>query len=194
MQRLLLVLLLVVPCTLAQEGLREYKLLATAKTSTTQKEMNDAGAEGYRYAGMMGGETAFGGKEVVTIMERTPDAHPGRYRYKLLATNKTSTMQRELQDAGEEGYEYKGQSVFETAFGGREVVVILELDREAKQRPRYEYKLLATNRTSTMQKEISRAAKDGFVFVGVTVGETAAGGNEVVTILRRVAPAISAGE
>lgn len=193
MQRLLLVLFLVVPFTLAQEPLREYKLLATSKTSTTQKEMNEAGAEGYRYAGMMGGETAFGGKEVVTIMERTPESQPGRYRYKLLATSKTSTMQRELEDAGEEGYEYKGQSVFETAFGGREVVVILELDREAKQRPRYEYKLLSTNRTSTMQKEISRAARDGYAFVGVTVGETAAGGNEVVTILRRVAPTTSAG-
>jgi hypothetical protein len=170
---------------LAQQAAPEYKLLATAKTSTTQKEMNEASAEGYRFAGVMGGETAFGGKEVVTIMQRHPDSAPGRYKYKLLATNRTSTMQRELQDAGDDGYEYKGQTVFETAFGGREVVVILELDREQRERPRFEYKLLATNKTSTMQKELQQSAKAGFEFVGLTVGETAAGGHEVVTILRR---------
>jgi hypothetical protein len=161
--------------------------LATQKTSTTQKEMNQASALGFRFAGVMGGDTAFGGKEVVTIMQRNAAAaeSPGRYKYRLLATNRTSTMQRELQDAGDDGYEFKGQTVFETAFGGREVVVILEQDREAKDRPRFEYKLLATNRTSTMQKELTQAAKEGFQFVGLTVGETAAGGNEVVTILRR---------
>jgi hypothetical protein len=164
----------------------EYKLLATSKTSTTQKELNQASEEGFRFAGVMGGETAFGGKEVVTIMQRTADSPRGRYKYKLLATNRTSTMQRELQEAGDDGYEYKGQTVFETAFGGREVVVILERDRDAKQPPRYEYKLLATNKTSTMQKELQQSAREGFEFVGVTVAETAAGGHEVVSILRRV--------
>lgn len=163
----------------------EYKLLATSKTSTTQKELNQASEEGFRFAGVMGGETAFGGKEVVTIMQRTADSPRGRYKYKLLATNRTSTMQRELQEAGDDGYEYKGQTVFETAFGGREVVVILERDRDAKQPPRYEYKLLATNKTSTMQKELQQSAREGFEFVGVTVAETAAGGHEVVSILRR---------
>jgi hypothetical protein len=163
----------------------EYKLLATNKTSTTQKELNEASEQGFRFAGVMGGETAFGGKEVVTIMHRTGDAARGRYRYKLLATSKTSTMQRELQEAGDDGYEYKGQTVFESAFGGKEVVVILERDGEAKALPRYEYKLLATSKTSTMQKELTQSARDGFEFVGVTVGETALGGHEVVSILRR---------
>ena len=50
---------------------------------------------------------------------------------------------------------------------------------------RYEYRLLATNKTSTMQKELNEAGAAGFSFVGVTVGETALGGKEVVSILRR---------
>ena len=41
---------------------------------------------------------------------------------------------------------------------------------------RYEYKLLATSKTGTMQKELSEAGSAGFEFVGVTVGETAFGG------------------
>jgi hypothetical protein len=163
----------------------EYKLLATQKTSTTQKEMQEAAELGFRFGAVMGGQTAFGGKEVVTIMHRTIGDKKNRFTYRLLATRKTSTMQKELQELGNEGFEYKGQTVFETAFGGKEVVVILELDRDVPERPRYEYKLLATKKTGTMQKELADAGAQGFDFVGVTVGETSFGGNEVVSILRR---------
>lgn len=164
----------------------EYKVLATKKTSTMLKEMNEAASYGYRFGGVMGGETAFGGNETVVIMLKEANAPAKqRYRYMLLATNKTSTMQKELQAAGEEGFEYKGQTVFETTFGGQEVVVILEQDREANP-PVYEYKLLATSKTGTMQKEITEEGKNGFLLVGMTVAKTAFGGSEVVAILRRV--------
>ena len=164
----------------------EYKVLATNKTSTSQKEMNEAAEAGFQFGGVMGGETSFGGSEVVTIMHRTASSEKGRFAYQLLATNKTSTMQKELQQAGDEGFEYKGQTVYKSTFGGQEVVTILELDRTLKNRPRYEYRLLATKKTSTMQKELQEAGSAGFEFVGVTVGDTAMGGREVVSILRRV--------
>lgn len=163
----------------------EYRVIATSKTSTAQKEMNEAADAGFRFGGVMGGETAFGGSEVVTIMHRTCSAEKGRYQYKLLATNKTSTMQKEMQEAGDAGYEFKGQTVFKSAFGGKEVVVILELDRNQKARPHFEYKLLATSKTSTMQKELLEAGAAGFEFVGVTIANTAFGGSEVVSILRK---------
>jgi hypothetical protein len=165
----------------------EYKLLATNKTSTMQKEMNEAAASGFRFAGVMGGETSFGGSETVVIMAKAPRQSTGsRFGYKLLATNKTSTMQKELQQAGDEGFEYKGQTVFDSTFGGKEVVVILERDPEAKV-DAWEYKLLATKKTGTMQKELSEAGGQGYEFVGVTVSDTAFGGKEVVSILRRPA-------
>lgn len=163
----------------------EYKVIATNKTSTCQKEMNEASAAGFRFGGVMGGETSFGGSEVVTIMHRSPGDEKDRFSYKLLATNKTSTMQKELQAAGDEGFEYKGQTVYQSTFGGKEVVVILELDRAKKDRSQWEYRLLATSKTSTMQKELAQAGAQGFEFVGVTVGETAMGGKELVSILRR---------
>ena len=119
-------------------------------------------------------------------MYRKSPSEKGRFAYKLLATNKTSTMQKELQEAGDEGFEYKGQTVYKSTFGGQEVVTILELDRTIKNRPRYEYRLLATKKTSTMQKELQEAGSEGFEFVGVTVGETAMAGHEVVSILRRM--------
>jgi hypothetical protein len=165
---------------------REFRLLATNKTSTMQKEMNEAADAGFHFEGTMGGETSFGGSEVVVIMSRDPSAQKKRYEYKLLATSKTSTMQKELQQAGNAGFEFKGQSVYSSTFGGKEVVVILERDAEAKPM-QWDYKLLATKKTSTMQKELNEAGAEGYIFVGVTVGETLIGGKEVVSILRRPA-------
>lgn len=162
----------------------EYIVLATTRTSTMEKELNQAAEGGYRFEGVMGGETAFGGNEVVVVMSRTPGAPKGRYRYKLLATSRTSTMQRELEDAADVGYEYRGQTIFNSAFGGEEVVIILERDKDAEPR-NWQYRLLATSRTSTMERELREAASLGYEFVGLTVGKTALGGNELVVITRK---------
>jgi hypothetical protein len=130
----------------------EYRLLATNKTSTMQKEMQEAAEAGFHYGGVMGGETAFGGSEVVVVMVK--DSTPAAFSYRLLAANKTSTMQTELQDAGDAGYEYRllatsktstmqkelseagaagfgfvGLTVAPTALGGSEVVAILRRAR-----------------------------------------------------------------
>lgn len=162
----------------------EYKLLATNRTSTMEKEMKEAASAGYHFAEVISGDTFFGGSEALVVMIRSKDGdHKPRYDYKLLATSKTSTMQKELQEAGDAGFEHRGQSVFKKTFG-TEVMVILERDSDAKPKL-WEYKLLATKRTSTMQKEVLEAAAAGYQFVGFSSGSTFFGGNEVVTIMRR---------
>lgn len=169
----------------AQQPSFDYRVLATNKTSTMEKEMNEAADAGFVFAAVMGGETSFGGNEVVVVMTKEPSkpAEPRRV-YKLLATKKTSTMQKEMQELGNEGFDYKGQTVFNSTFGGREVSVIMECDN-AQDSPKLEFRLLATSRTSTMQKELQEAGKEGFRLVGMTVGETSFGGKELVSILRR---------
>jgi ABC-type sugar transport system substrate-binding protein len=49
----------------------EYRVLATSKTSSMQKEMQEAAEAGFRFGDVMGGNTAFGGSEVVVIMHGT---------------------------------------------------------------------------------------------------------------------------
>lgn len=163
----------------------EYKVLATSKTSTMEKELNQAANAGYRFEAVMGGETGFGGSEAVSIVSRPAgkEARP-QYEYKLLATSRTSTMQKEMQLAADAGFSYRGQTVYKSAFGGKEVVVILERDKDAPVQE-CEYRLLATKRTSTMDKELAEAGAAGFQFVGMTVGDTSAGGQELVVILRK---------
>ena len=163
----------------------DYRILATSKTSTMDKEMNEAAADGYRFAKAMGGKTANGGQEVVVAMVKEAAA-TGRsaFRYKLLATSKTSTMQKEMQSLADEGFEYVDQTVFQTAFGGREVVVIMEADPSRKE-GRSTYRLLATTKTSTLQKEMQEAGAQGFFLLGLTVGKTEIGGEEIVAVLRK---------
>jgi len=75
----------------------DYRLVATTRTSTMEKEMNEAADAGYVFGGVMGGETAIGGNEVVVVMLKDVSAQgPSRKKYKLLATSKTSTMQKGL--------------------------------------------------------------------------------------------------
>ena len=162
----------------------DYLLLATNKTSTMQEEMQEASDSGYAFVGIMGGQTSFGGSEVVVVMQREPDSEP-RFEYRLLATSRTSTMQAEMQEAGDAGFEYRGQTVFSTTFGGDEPVVILERSRDFANGDLFEYRLLSTKKTSTMQDELREAGLAGFDFVGVTIASTRFGGDEIVTILKR---------
>jgi hypothetical protein len=162
----------------------DHLVVATSKTSTMEKELNGAAESGFRFEAVMGGETAFGGNEVVVVMSRASGTKAGRFGYRLLATSKTSTMQKEIQEAADAGFQYRGQTVFNSAFGGDEVVCILERDGEAS-KDRVDYRLVATSKTSTLQKELAQVGAAGYQIVGMTVGKTALGGNELVAITRR---------
>jgi hypothetical protein len=131
-----------------------------------EKELNDTAEAGFRFQAVMGGESAFGGKEVVTVMSRVAGAK-NRFGYRLLATSKTSTMQKELQEAAD-----------------AEVVIILERNKDLEPKP-VEYKLFATTKTSTLEKELLEAGKAGYEVLGMTVSKTALGGKELVAIARR---------
>jgi len=163
----------------------DYRVLATTKTSTMEKELNEAAEAGFRFQAVMGGETAVGGKEVVAVMSRTGDSKT-RFGYKLLATSRTSTMEKELQEASGLGFEYRGQTVFKSLFGDEEVVCILERNKDNSS-TKWQYKLLATTKTSTLEKELAEAGGGGYQILGMTVAKTALGGKELVAVLRRAA-------
>jgi hypothetical protein len=176
-------LLSAIPFPVYAQEASAYRVLATNKTSTMQKEMQEAGDAGFRFVAVMGGDTV-GGKEVVVIMQKTGSTTM-RYQYRLLATNKTSTMQKEMQEGAEAGFQYVGQTVFESTFGGKEVVCLLERDLSVTSPPKYEYRLLSTTKTSTMEKELKEAGEGAYDVIGMTVAKTLVGGNELVTITRR---------
>ena len=160
----------------------EYKVLATSRTGTMEKELNQAADAGFRFQYVTGGETAFGGKETVAVLARSGES--SHYRYKLLATSRTGTMEKELQQAADDGFEVRGQAVFDSLIGGKEVVTILELDKDHPATG-WQYRLLATSRTGTMEKELNELGDLGYQIVGMTVGQTLMGSKELVSIVRK---------
>lgn len=179
---LTMAVLVATPVPIAAQTSHDYRVLATSKTSTLEKEMNEAADAGFRFSFVMGGETAVGGNEGVAVLTKT--AEGGKYSYRLLATSKTSTMQKELQEAADAGFEYRDQTVFKSSFGGQEVVCILERDKGSTVRL-YDYKLVATTKTSTLEKELREVGAAGYELIGMTVSKTALGGKELVAITRK---------
>jgi hypothetical protein len=160
----------------------DYRVLATSKTSTMEKELNGAAADGYRFSRVMGGKVVNGGQVIIAMVKDPVGSGHGVRKYRLLATSKTSTMQAEMQQLADAGYSYVDHTVFESAAGGKEIAVIMELD-SSRAGPS-SYRLLATTRTSTMQQELQDAGSQGYALLGFASGKTSTG-SEVIAILRK---------
>ena len=141
---------------------QRYLLLATKKMSTMQKELSEAAAMGFRV--VAGSPTS--GTEMALFLER--QASPQNpYRHKVLATTRTRTMERELNESAREGFKLLPNTMLakKGMLTGLEIVVVLELPPTPTYS--YSYKLLATTRTRTLQKEVTEAQADGFKLVGM---------------------------
>ena len=154
---------------------QRYLLLATSRTTTMQKELNEAAAAGYRVlsgAHQTGDE---GDGQLMVLLEKVARP-PDVYTYQLLATQLTSTMQRELDQFAAQGYRLLPGSMN----GGHGELVLL-LEKAPGASATSDYRLLATSRTGTLQKELSEAAGQGYQVVGMISR------NENIVILERPA-------
>lgn len=139
----------------------QYKLLATRRTSTMQKEIDDVAGQGYRI--LVGSPTSSTEMAVFLSKEGTVESP---FKYKLLATTRTGTMQKELNEAAADGYRLiPSTMIAKSGFVTVEIVMILE--RPPTVTRRYDYKLLATTLTSTLQKEVTDAQEAGYRIVGM---------------------------
>jgi hypothetical protein len=105
-------------------------MLAAQRTGTLQKELQEASDAGFFVVGQTVFESMFGGKETAAIVEKSGTAATDRFEYKLVATSKTSTMEKELKELADAGYQAVDLTVGKTALGGSELVVITR--RKAK--------------------------------------------------------------
>ena len=126
----------------------------------------EAAARGFRVVAASPSD----GSEAIVLLEQTKD----KYQYRLLAATRTGTLQREISDAAEAGYRIVPRAVVRK---GDELLVLLEKGAEGPAKARY--LVLATERTGTLQKEISQASIDGYTLVAL------ASRGEHVAILER---------
>lgn len=153
---------LAVSPALAQEAER-YLLLAATRTSTMQEEISEAAGRGYRVVGASRTENA----EVIVALEKTA----GAYSYRLIATTRTGTLQREITEAAEAGFRVVPRGVTtKRTLGGvlssnnsRDEGELLVLMEKGPDTPSgLSYRVVATSRTGTMQKEMAETADRGF--------------------------------
>ncbi len=141
---------------------QKYLMLSTTKTSTLQKELDQAAGQGFRI--FMGGPTAE--TDMGVLMERT-DA-PGAYKYLLLATSKAGTMEKELNEAGAKGFKAIPSTITfkERMLGPAEMIIILE--RDPDETKCYEYKLFHATDKSVREKLMGELAED-YKIVGLAM-------------------------
>ena len=127
-----------------------------------QKELDETAAKGYRI--LVGSPTS--GAEMAIFLSREA-APENPYQYKLLTTTRTGTMQKELNEAAANGFRLLPRTMIAKAqlLGGVEIVMILEKPPVVEKK--YDYKLLATSLTSTLQKEVTDAQSAGYVIIGM---------------------------
>jgi hypothetical protein len=97
----------------AETGARDYRIIATARTSTLQKELAEAAAAGFHVVGSGFGYMTF-------VMARGPGSTPEPAEYRVIAMIRVATAARELEEAGNEGYQIAAMSE-----NGPEVVFVL---------------------------------------------------------------------
>lgn len=163
---------------------QRYRLLATERTSTMQKELNESAAAGYHI--LAAARTSR--TELAMLLEKSQ--LPTNYEYQLVACARMATLEKELNEVAAKGFRLVPESVVAkrgTKGGWRGGLIGLatpvdlgQLDqfvadevtavakKVAAAEGRYRYLVLATERTSTMQKEISQAASEGFKPVAIT--------------------------
>jgi hypothetical protein len=126
-----------------------------------QKEIDEVAAQGYRI--LVGSPTSSTEMAVFLSREGTVEQP---YKYKLLATTRTGTMNKELNEMADAGFRLIPSTMIAKA-GLISVEIVMILERPPVVTKQYEYKLLATTLTSTLQKEVTEAQEAGYRIVGM---------------------------
>ena len=150
-----------------------YLVLSTSKTTTLQKEIDEATPEGFRIVA-----TASRGGGQVALMKRT--ASKGEdFGYRVLGTTKVDTMEKELNEAAAASYCVLPGTMLtrKRAFGPPEIVAFVERGSELSRR--CEYRVLGTSRTGKLGGELVALEEEGFTLVDI------AQASELTAVLER---------
>lgn len=168
-----------------KQSQHEYAVLETQRTSTMQKEILETSANGYVVVGAGLSQQ----DQHLVLLEKTLETPavevaattPLRLaiigtgavhnrKTLTLETRRTSTIEKELNEVAAEGFRILSASA-PVALGdsliGGEVSVTLE--KRAEPPATFEYSVRSTTRISTMEKELNKAAADGFRLLPGTV-------------------------
>ena len=147
---------------------QNYLVLSTKRIQTMEKELDDVASRGFRV--LYAAPTAqYDMALLLTRAQQEEGAEP--YRYRILATSRNKTMEKELNEAAREGYRLLPRTiVYKQGFFTAEMVMVME--RAPRSNKSYEYKLVRATKETSLHRKIDEAGAQGFVPITmVIIGE-----------------------
>lgn len=136
---------------------QSYLVLSTKRIQTMEKELDEVAAKGFRV--LYGAPTQQ--FDMAILLKRVPEAAQTPYSYKILATSRNKTMEKELNEVAAQGYRLLPRTViFKQGFFTAELTMLME--REPKSTRTYEYKLVSAGKETKLHKKIDEAITQGF--------------------------------
>lgn len=144
-----------------------YLVLSTKKIGTMEKELDEVAAKGFRV--MYGAPTQQ--YDMALLLKRSEGDPGSHYSYKILATSRQKTMEKELNDAAKLGYRLLPRTIiFKQGFFTGELVMAMEREPDSKRS--FEYDLVSAGKESSLHKKIDASISLGFQpLTMVTIGE-----------------------
>lgn len=142
-----------------------YLILSTKKIQTMEKELDQASAKGFRV--LYGAPT----QQFDMAIFLTRSESPKPFAYKILATSRNKTMEKEINEFAAQGYRILPRTaVFKQGLLTAEFVMLMERDSNVAKA--YEYKLVVARVENKLQKDMEAVMKDGFQPVTmITIGK-----------------------
>jgi hypothetical protein len=146
---------------------QNYLVLSTKRIQTMEAELDEVAAKGFRV--MYGAPTE--NFDMAILLRRVQDSGKAPYGYKLLATSRIKTMEKELNEAAKQGYQLLPRTIiFKQGFLTAELVMLME--RAPESGKAYEYKLVTGGKETKLHRKIDEAIAQGFAPVTmITIGE-----------------------
>ncbi|HET6890847.1 MAG TPA: hypothetical protein VFH31_07070 [Pyrinomonadaceae bacterium] len=146
---------------------QNYLVLSTKRIQTMEKELDEVARKGFRV--LYGAPTQ--SFDMAVLLQRASEAKDEPYGYRILATSRNKTMEKELNEFASQGYRLLPRTiVFKQGLFTSELLMIMERDPHVKRN--YEYKLVSAGKETKLHKKIDEAMAAGFVPVTmVTIGD-----------------------
>ena len=139
-----------------EEG-QNYLVLSTKKISTMEKELDEVAAKGFTVLYSAPTQQL----DMALFLTRNEETIANPYSYKILATTKIKTMQKEIDEFAHKGYRFLPRTaIFKSGLFTAEFVAVLE--RRPNPRYRYEYKLIVGRKEIKVHSEIEKMMAEGF--------------------------------
>ncbi|MCD9189563.1 MAG: hypothetical protein LUM44_24355 [Pyrinomonadaceae bacterium] len=135
---------------------QNYLILSTKKIGTMEKELDEVAAKGFRV--LYGAPTQQ--FDMALFLDKI-GKNESPYSYKILATSRNKTMEKELNEFASQGYRLLPRTiVFKQGFLTAELVMVME--RAANSNKKYEYKLVEAFKETKLHKKIEESIAAGF--------------------------------